>query len=81
MLTGKRHPNPGERRDPGPDDFPHLGAVTARYRPPKHAAPPFVALPEAANARNPRSAAWKPGGRTPERLAAPRPRTIMHNPG
>src|SRR5262249_33542723 len=27
MLTGRRHPQPGERREPGPDDFPHIGAV------------------------------------------------------
>jgi hypothetical protein len=46
MLTGRRHPNPGERRDPGPDDFPHLGAVLARYKPVRRPVPPFVALPE-----------------------------------
>src|SRR5262245_12505886 len=46
MLTGHRHPNPGERRDPGPDDFPHLGAVVGRFRPPERPVPPFVALPE-----------------------------------
>jgi hypothetical protein len=46
MLTGHRHPNPGERREPGPDDFPHLGAVAGRFRPPGTPVPAFVALPE-----------------------------------
>jgi hypothetical protein len=46
MLTGRRHPNPGERRDPGPDDFPHLGAVLARYHAVQRPVPPFVAMPE-----------------------------------
>jgi len=46
MLTGRRHPQPGERREPGPDDFPHIGAVVSRFRPPQRPVPPFVALPE-----------------------------------
>ncbi|MFN3649065.1 MAG: DUF1501 domain-containing protein [Armatimonadota bacterium] len=48
VLTGHRHPNPGERRDPGPDDFPHVGAVVSRFRRPENPVPPFVALPEKA---------------------------------
>lgn len=46
VLTGHRHPLPGERRPPGPDDFPHLGAVVSRFRPARRAVPSFVALPE-----------------------------------
>lgn len=46
MLTGRRHPNPGERREPGPDDFPHVGAVAGRLHPPRRAVPAFVAMPE-----------------------------------
>ena len=32
MITGRRHPQPGERREPGPDDFPHIGAIAGRLR-------------------------------------------------
>jgi hypothetical protein len=46
MLTGHRHPEPGERRDPGPDDFPHVGAVIARYGRRGAGLPSFISLPE-----------------------------------
>jgi hypothetical protein len=46
VLTGRRHPKPGERREPGPDDFPHIGAVASRFRPAHRPVPSFVALPE-----------------------------------
>ena len=46
MLTGHRHLQPGERRPPGPDDFPHIGSVISRYRPTPRPVPSFVSLPE-----------------------------------
>jgi hypothetical protein len=50
MLTGAYHARPNQPTAalvaPGPDDFPHPGALVSLLRPSSHGLPPFVALPE-----------------------------------
>ena len=50
MLTGAPHPqaNGKTARDihPSPDDHPHLGALLAKFRPPRGGEPAFAAMPE-----------------------------------
>jgi hypothetical protein len=44
VLTGVKHPRPGTILPPSPDDFPPIGSIIARFRPPSRPLPGYVTI-------------------------------------
>ncbi len=44
VLSGVRHPQPGRILPPSPDDFPPMGSVISKFRPPVRPVPGYVTL-------------------------------------
>lgn len=44
VLTGVRHPRPGTILPPSPDDFPPMGSIISKLRPPTRPVPGYVTL-------------------------------------
>lgn len=44
VLTGVKHPRPGTILPPSPDDFPPLGSIISKFRPPSRPVPGYITL-------------------------------------
>lgn len=44
VLTGVKHPRPGQILPPSPDDFPPMGSIITRFRPPQRPVPGYVTI-------------------------------------
>jgi hypothetical protein len=48
MMTGRPSPRPLEGALPSASDYPHIGAIAAKYLPARNSLPPYVILPDRA---------------------------------
>ncbi|MGV3722967.1 MAG: DUF1501 domain-containing protein [Actinomycetota bacterium] len=44
VLTGVKHPRPGTILPPSPDDFPPMGSIITKFRPPHRPVPGYITL-------------------------------------
>ena len=44
VLSGVKHPRPGTILPPSPDDFPPMGSIIAKFRPPQRPVPGYVTI-------------------------------------